>query len=121
MVEKINIYTEPKEEVAEGIRCCVAFGQGMSFACFEKEEGNAAPGEGPFFAHAEEQATMIVEGKAIFSIEDQQLEMVPGDLVFVPPRIKHRLDVTEGPALFIFFYQPPMDARNEHLHLVKDD
>jgi quercetin dioxygenase-like cupin family protein len=44
--------------------------------------------------HPHEQLTYIIEGTCRFVIGDEVVEMAPGDLILIPPNVRHSLEVT---------------------------
>jgi quercetin dioxygenase-like cupin family protein len=56
-------------------------------------------------SHPNEQAGMVISGKAIFSIGDEEKTLGPGDFYFMPGGVKHRVVALDGPvqALDVFY------------------
>jgi quercetin dioxygenase-like cupin family protein len=56
-------------------------------------------------SHLHEQVGMVVEGKAVFFIGDEQKTLGPGDMYRIPGNVKHRVVALEQTvkALDIFF------------------
>jgi quercetin dioxygenase-like cupin family protein len=65
-------------------------------------ESNAVVSE---HAHHHEQVGMVIEGRAIFYIGDEQKTLGPGDFYRIPGNVKHRVVALDKPvkALDIFF------------------
>jgi quercetin dioxygenase-like cupin family protein len=56
-------------------------------------------------SHPHEQVGMVVEGKAVFFIGDEQKTLGPGDMYRIPGKVKHRVVALEQTvkALDIFY------------------
>ncbi|KQU85647.1 cupin [Ensifer sp. Root31] len=44
----------------------------------------------PFHFHNSEESVVLVEGNAIFDIDDQSIEIKPGDVTYIPTNVPHR-------------------------------
>ena len=57
--------------------------------------------------HPHEQMTYIIEGTCRFVIGDEVIEMGAGDLILIPPNIRHSLEVTGNkPVLNMDVFSP---------------
>ncbi len=57
--------------------------------------------------HPHEQLTYIVEGTCRFSLGDEVLNMVAGDIILIPPDVPHSLEVTsKEPVLNLDVFSP---------------
>ena len=117
MVEKINIYTTERDEMAEGFSRCLAFGDSMSFACYFIEMG-AIP-DGQSHHHDYEQATLWLKGRCRITIGDEVMEVGPGDLYFIPPNVEHGNKILEGPCLVVDFFHPARDDMRKGIDVGK--
>ena len=54
--------------------------------------------------HAEDEIYYVLRGKARMRVSDDQFEVAPGQIIFVPARADHRFfEITEELALLVFF------------------
>lgn len=61
----------------------------------------------PEHSHPQEQTTIIEEGKLIFSIEDETIELAKGEILTIPPHVKHSTLVPEeGRAIALTIFTP---------------
>ena len=57
--------------------------------------------------HPHEQLTCIIEGTCKFVIGDEEVEMAEGDLILIPPNVRHSLEVTSNkPVLNLDVFSP---------------
>jgi len=57
--------------------------------------------------HPHEQLTCIIEGTCRFVIGDEVVELAEGDLILIPPNIRHSLEVTGNkPVLNLDVFSP---------------
>ena len=57
-------------------------------------------------SHPHEQVGMLLEGKAIFFIGNEERTLQPGDLYRIPGHIRHKVVVLEGPAKALDVFMP---------------
>ena len=57
-------------------------------------------------AHPHEQVGMLLQGRAIFYIGDEQKTLQAGDLYRIPGHTKHRVVVLDGPARALDIFHP---------------
>ena len=58
--------------------------------------------------NASEQALLLIEGELSAEIGGKRSRMVPGDVVLIPPRVKHRFrNRGSKPAVTFSVYSPP--------------
>ena len=120
MINKVNIYTMPKETLTKGLKRGVAFGSKMTFAFYEGEKDALKKGS-LVHSHPYEQATLFLKGRARLTIEGEQIDVGPGDLYFVPPNAEHGAETLEGPSAAIDFFTPPRNDMREGVDPVKLD
>ena len=62
--------------------------------------------------HSEsEQAFFVLEGRAHLEIEGESQTVGPGDFIYLPPGILHRVETMEGPPLrLLILYTPPLSG-----------
>jgi mannose-6-phosphate isomerase-like protein (cupin superfamily) len=70
-------------------------------------QGQASSGE-PEAHHKSEQVMLLVKGELSAEIGGKRSIVKAGDVVIVPPRVKHRLTSSGGePAIIFNVYSPP--------------
>ena len=92
MVEKKNILAELpdalKREVGETI---------LKYENCRIERivshGQASP-PGFWYDQEEGEWVLLLKGSAIITFEDGELELLPGDHIFIPPHVRHRVKYT---------------------------
>ncbi len=57
-------------------------------------------------SHPHEQCGMLLKGKAIFFIGDEQKTLQPGDVYFMPGNVPHKVIVLDEPAQAIDVFTP---------------
>ena len=57
-------------------------------------------------AHPHEQMGMWLEGRAVFTIGDEQKTVQPGDLYRIPSNVKHKVVVLDQPAKALDIFHP---------------
>jgi quercetin dioxygenase-like cupin family protein len=57
-------------------------------------------------AHPHEQVGMLLEGRAIFYIGDEQKTLQAGDFYRIPGGVRHRVVVLDGPARALDIFYP---------------
>jgi quercetin dioxygenase-like cupin family protein len=63
----------------------------------------------PEHAHPHEQAGIVLEGSAIFSIGGEHKTLKPGDLFRIPGNIRHKVVVLDKPARILDIFSPVRD------------
>ena len=60
-----------------------------------------------------EQVIYLIEGRVMVEMWGETQEMGPGDTVYFPPGVKHRVDVlSKNPAKCLVIYSPPIQSKN---------
>jgi len=67
-----------------------------------------------FHSHTIEQILIITEGEGIVATENEELTVVPGDIIFIPAGEKHWHGATEGSAFSHLFVMSP-DSKTTQL------
>ena len=67
-----------------------------------------------FHSHTLEQVLIVTEGKGIVATEKEQITVVPGDIIFVPPGEKHWHGAAKGSA-FSHLYVMAQDSKTTQL------
>jgi quercetin dioxygenase-like cupin family protein len=57
-------------------------------------------------AHPHEQGGMILQGRALFFIGDEQKTLGPGDVYFVPGHVRHKVIALEEPVKVLDVFTP---------------
>jgi quercetin dioxygenase-like cupin family protein len=57
-------------------------------------------------SHSHEQVGMMLEGKAVFYIGDEQQTLTAGDIYRIPGGVRHRVVVVEAPARALDIFTP---------------
>lgn len=57
-------------------------------------------------AHPHEQGGLILEGKALFFIGDEQKTLGPGDLYFIPGGVRHKVIAQDRPVRVLDVFTP---------------
>lgn len=64
----------------------------------------------PEHAHPQEQTTIIEKGKLIYSIEDETIEVTEGEILTIPPHVRHSTLVPENQqAIALTIFSPVSD------------
>jgi quercetin dioxygenase-like cupin family protein len=64
-----------------------------------------------------EQAFWVMEGRALVEIEGESQIVGPGDFIYLPTGILHRVETLEGPALkLLILYAPPLSGSSNPDH-----
>ena len=58
-----------------------------------------------------EQAFLVMEGRALVEIEGEGQIVGPGDFIYLPAGVLHRVETLEGPTLkLLILYTPPLSG-----------
>ena len=68
-----------------------------------------ADGVVDWHAHPNEQMGILISGRAIFYIGDEQKELVAGDMYFMPGNVRHKVVPVGGPAQAVDLFYPIRD------------
>jgi quercetin dioxygenase-like cupin family protein len=60
-------------------------------------------------SHPHEQVGMLLAGKAVFHIGEEQKTLVAGDVYCIPGHVKHKVIVLDEPARAIDIFTPPRE------------
>jgi len=60
-------------------------------------------------SHPHEQVGMILAGKVVFTIGDEEKTLSAGDVFCIPGHVKHKVVVLDEPARAIDIFTPPRD------------
>ncbi len=60
----------------------------------------------PLHSHPHEQISVIVSGRMIFTVEGEDREVGPGEVVLIPSGAEHGVKVTQGPAVAYDCWSP---------------
>ena len=56
-------------------------------------DGHASP-EGFWYDQEQSEWVLLISGSAVLTIEDRQVELLPGDHLFIPAHQRHRVEST---------------------------
>jgi len=99
----LNIFEDlPDAGAGEVIEIVAGFGQG-AVRVERIISGGHASAEDFWYEQDEDEWVMLVRGEARLSIEgrDKALEMLPGDHIELPAKLRHRIDFVSDDALWI--------------------
>jgi quercetin dioxygenase-like cupin family protein len=60
-------------------------------------------------SHPHEQVGILLQGRAVFFIGDEQKTLQPGDMYRIPGNVRHRVVVLEEPARALDVFHPVRD------------
>lgn len=104
-VEKISLYKLREEKLSNKISRWTAAGKNMSVAKYSLKKGSSAP----IHHHSVEQATMIMQGRLLLIIEEREMVLEAGDLVFIPPNTPHGGGEALEDVVTLDFFSPPRE------------
>ncbi len=65
----------------------------------------------PAHSHPQEQTTIVEKGSLIYTIDDEVVELHAGEIITIPPNIKHATSTPEGEtAVALSIFTPVTDA-----------
>ena len=68
-----------------------------------------ADGVVEWHSHANEQMGMVVSGKALFQVGDEEKLLGPGDMYHIPGNVRHRVTPVEPPVRALDVFYPIRD------------
>jgi len=68
-----------------------------------------AAGVVDWHSHPNEQMGVMMTGRALFCVGDEERELGPGDLYFIPGGVRHRVVPVGGPARALDVFYPIRD------------
>jgi quercetin dioxygenase-like cupin family protein len=83
-----------------------------TFACDHVQLSLAdIPADGviDWHSHPNEQTGMVISGRAVFYIGDEQKTLGPGDFYFIPGGVRHRVVPVDGPVQALDVFYPIRD------------
>ncbi len=101
-VEKFSFEALPEDKVNDKISRWMTVGHHMSVAKYVIKAGGVVPSH----EHHNEQVTMITQGRFRYTIGGKEIEMGPGDVVFIPPDVVHGAEAITD-TIAIDFSSPP--------------
>lgn len=104
-IEKISFYKLPEHKLTDKISRWVATGKNMSVAKYSLKKGSSAP----IHQHPVEQATMVLQGRLFLIVEEKEMVLESGDLVFIPPNTPHGGGEALEDVVTLDFFSPPRD------------
>lgn len=96
-------------EASEGVVLRPFFGKGLmaSYATF------APNANAPLHQHTQEQLTVVVSGRLLFTVGEQTRWMEPGDMVSIPPNVPHKAVGGEQGCVAIDMFSPIREGFRE--------
>jgi quercetin dioxygenase-like cupin family protein len=91
-----------RHTIFPGVHIRTAAAERMMLSVVELEAGSVVEEH----AHPHEQVGVVLQGKAIFYIGDEQKTLQAGDLYRIPGGVRHRVVVLEGPARALDIFCP---------------
>ena len=68
----------------------------LPFACFEAESRNMEMNtQTPFYSHYYAEMLLVQEGTPHLTLDQEEMDLRPGEVVMVCPRVRHRISVAE--------------------------
>jgi quercetin dioxygenase-like cupin family protein len=104
-VEKISLYELPEEKLSNKVSRRTAVGKNMSVAKYLLKKGSTAP----IHHHSVEQATLIIQGRLSLIIEEREMVLQAGDLIFIPPNTPHGGGEALEDVVSLDFFSPPRE------------
>ncbi len=80
-------------------------GSGMQLSLVDIPAGGVVD----WHSHPQEQIGMMVSGRALFQIGDEERELGPGDFYLIPGGVRHRVTAPFGPAQALDVFHPVRD------------
>jgi HTH-type transcriptional regulator, repressor for puuD len=104
----------PMVEISPGVRGHRVVDQPQGSGAVTVGELVVAPGAGlARHRHKVEEAIIVVEGRARFTLEDVATEVGPGTMLLAPAGQPHSLDCIGSEALRIYFVFPAVNVERE--------
>jgi len=104
-VEKISLYKLPEEKLSNKVSRWTAAGKNMSVAKYFLKKGSSAP----IHNHSVEQATFVIQGRLSLIIEEREMVLEAGDVVFIPPNTSHGGGEALEDVVSLDFFSPPRE------------
>ena len=104
-VEKISLYKLPEERLSNKVSRWTAAGKNMSVAKYFLKKGSSAP----IHHHSVEQATFVIQGRLSLIIEEREMVLEAGDVVFIPPNTSHGGGEALEDVVSLDFFSPPRE------------
>lgn len=104
-VEKIPLYKLPEEKLSNKVSRWTAAGKNMSVAKYFLKKGSSAP----IHHHSVEQATFVIQGRLSLIIEEREMVLEAGDVVFIPPNTSHGGGEALEDVVSLDFFSPPRE------------
>jgi quercetin dioxygenase-like cupin family protein len=106
----MSLFFPTKEEMSRhrifpGVTVQTCFAEKLMVSVAEFEP-NAVVEE---HSHPHEQVGMVLQGRAIFTIGDEQQTLQPGDVFRIPGNVKHRVVALDQPVRAIDVFYPIRD------------
>ncbi|MFD0713764.1 helix-turn-helix domain-containing protein [Paenibacillus sp. GCM10027626] len=90
----------------------------ISLERFKPHTFQAEQGEGLFMSHSHEydEMTLILDGEGYYSSQQQNMKVIAGDLILIPPHLHHGFVCTEPwQGISVHFYHDMLPAYCQHI------
>ena len=98
----IDIETIDAQEVVPGCRLRTPYGENLMLSYLEMDEG----AEIPLHHHPHEQGGILLKGKLVLTIGDEERVCEAGAMFIIPPHVPHRAVALGGPAVVMDVFSP---------------
>jgi unsaturated pyranuronate lyase len=92
----------PNKELADGVVMRSAYLKNVMVTFVDLAQDSVVP----LHSHPHEQISVIISGRMKFSVDGEEREVGPGEVVLVPSDAEHGVEVTEGPAVAYDCWSP---------------
>lgn len=98
----VDLKLQPTLEPAPGVKLRAPHGKNLMLSYVEIEAGS----EVPLHEHSHEQAGIVLSGKMLLQIGDEERELVQGDMYIIPGGVAHRAVAVDGPVVAMDVFSP---------------
>ncbi|MEM7476947.1 MAG: cupin domain-containing protein [Planctomycetota bacterium] len=98
----VDIENQPAFEPLPGVRLRTPHGEQLMLSVVEMDEGS----EVPLHSHHHEQAGILLEGRMLLRIGDEEKELGPGEMYIIPGGSEHRALAVGGPIKVLDVFSP---------------
>jgi quercetin dioxygenase-like cupin family protein len=98
----------PAEQVKAGVDRRIAYTDNLMIVLVDFHDGPKEEPDPPHW-HPHEQVTYVAEGEIIFYMDEQQIQLGPGDIFTVPPDKPHSIQLLTKHARLVDCFTPIRD------------
>jgi quercetin dioxygenase-like cupin family protein len=98
----VRLADQPTERLFDGVTRRVIDGERMTFTYYRIEHGCTFP----LHVHDQEQITYVFNGSLEFQAGAERFSMKPGDVILIPPGLRHGVEASQGPVELLSFVSP---------------